>query len=986
MIDPLRGLQRQTVSGVDGMYLFTLLPPAGYTLRVSASGFAALAREGVAISPGQSRRETVTLALAGASDSTEVAAAARPADSAGQGLTLESERIRSLPLNRRDFLQLALLAPGVTPPAQDSELSSRGAFAMHANGGREEFNQYLLDGVDNNDPYNNRFLLQPPVETIQEFRVETAGYGAEFGRSAGGQVNIITRSGTNEVHGELYEYFRNRALDARNFFEGSTKARYQRNQFGGALGGPMRRNRSFFHANFGGIVERQGLPRLGVVPSPAQRSGDLSASTRPVIDPFAQRPFPGNVIPASRIHPLAPRVLELFPASASGAFQGQPILRDSNPQGSARMDQRFSARDELTLRYSYGLQDLFEPYAEDSRSLPGFGNVVRNSGHNAMAHYSRTLTPRAVNSLRLGFTRSFRQVLPENHTLDVGRLWGVSWLNVRPRDFGYPSINVQGFSSVGDATPLPIERYSNSYQITENLQWQMGKHLLKLGADVRRQEVNGFLDYFARGQLTFGGAVSGSGISDLLLGITQTAIQAQFDNPQTLSSYFTGLWLQDDWKITRRLTLNLGLRYEYFSPPVDRFDRMAAFDPATGKLGQVGTGGIRRSVTAPDRNNFAPRVGVAYMLRPNTVLRAGYGVHFDAGMFVVNSSQYFNPPYFNIRVWFPTATVFPTLSNPFPSNSGITPPATLNTVSPAAATTYLQHWNAGVEHQIDGQTTVSATYTASAGSRLVRSRDLNQPLPMAGSPQANRPNPAFGGIFFIETGANSSFHSLQLNANRRLVRGYSLLASYTYGKSIDDTSSFIASGPDRNFPQNSRNYRAERGLSSFDMRQRLALTGVAELPRRYLLTRNTEARAIVTAQSGQPFSAYLRFDNSNTGNTGSTFGFDRPNVSGSPQLDARGPEKWFRTEAFSTPARFTFGNAGRNILIGPALATVDASVARRIAIADRFRLTLSAEIFNLLNRTNFDLPERFLDEPSTFGRILSARAPRQFQLSVRLQF
>jgi hypothetical protein len=492
--DPLRGAQRQTVSGADGLYLFTLLPPSGYRVRVSAPGFAALALEGLSIGPGQARREDVTLPLAGVSETTEVAAAARPADAAGQGLTLESERIRSLPLNRRDFLQLALLAPGVAPPAQDSELSSRGAFAMHANGAREEFNQYLLDGVDNNDPYNNRFLLQPPVETIQEFRVETGGYGAEFGRSAGGQVNIITRSGTNELHGELYEYFRNRALDAGNFFEGERKARYQRNQFGGALGGPLRRNRAFFHGNFGGIVERQGLPRLGVVPTAAQRAGDLSGSSRPATDPFTQRPFPGNVIPASRIHPLAGRVLDLFPVSATGAFQGQPVLRDSNPQGSARFDQRFSARDELTLRYSYGLQNLFEPYAEDSRALPGFGNVVRNAGHNAMAHYTKTLSPWAVNSLRLGFTRSFRQVLPENHLVDVGRLWGVNWLNVRPRDYGYPSISVQGFSPVGDATPLPIERYSNSYQITEGLQLQAGRHVFKLGADVRRQEVNGFLD------------------------------------------------------------------------------------------------------------------------------------------------------------------------------------------------------------------------------------------------------------------------------------------------------------------------------------------------------------------------------------------------------------------------------------------------------------------------------------------------------------
>jgi hypothetical protein len=970
---PERGFRREAVTAVDGIYRFPQIPAASYRLRVEAPNFSAVTRDSVAVAPGQTRREDVSLRLAGAKAEVEVAATTRTAaESAQVGLTLDVDRIKSLPLNRRDFLQLALLAPGVTPPVQDSELSSRGAFAMHASGAREEFNQYLLDGVDNNDPYNNRFILQPPVETIQEFRVETNSYGAEFGRSAGGQINIITRGGSNYWHGEVFEYFRNRELDARNFFESPTeKARYQRNQYGGALSGPLQADKTFFYANFGGLSERRGFSRLGVVPSAALRSGDLTSLGKPVIDPFTQRPFAGNIIPASRIHPLAPRVLSLFPTGS--LFQ--PVLRDTLPQASGRLDTHG-----FNFRYSYGTQNLFEPYAEEAQSIPGFGNKVNNSGHNAMVHHTHAFTPKVLNSLRAGFSRSFRQVLPENSDRNIGQEWGVNWLNVRPRDFGYPLINVQGFSSVGDATPLPIERYSNTYQLTESLQIQRGRHLFKLGGDVRRQEVNGYLDYFARGQLTFGGALTGSGIGDLLLGFPQTAIQSQFDNPQTLKSYFTGLWLQDDWKVSPRLTLNLGLRYEYFQPPVDRFDRMAAFDPASGRLSQVGQNGVRRSVMAPDRNNFAPRLGLAYSLNPNTVLRLGYGMFFDAGMFVVNSSQYFNPPYFSIRVWFPTATVLPSLTNPFPSNGGIVPPATLNTVSPDATTTNLQHWSFTVERQLDPSTTLSLGYVGSKGTNLVRSRDLNQPLPLAGNPQANRPRPAFGGIFFIETGANSNYHSLQANLNRRLARGVSILASYTYSKSIDDTSSFITSGPDKNFPQNSRNYKAERALSSFDMRQRLTATASWTLPK------NFELRGIFTAQSGQPFSPYLRFDNSNTGNTGGTFGYDRPNVSGDPSLANPSPARWFRTEAFSMPERYTFGNAGRNVLTGPALATLDGSVARVFYLKEHYRLTASVEAFNLFNRTNFELPERFLDEPSTFGRVLSARPPRQVQLSLRLQF
>jgi hypothetical protein len=307
------------------------------------------------------------------------------------------------------------------------------------------------------------------------------------------------------------------------------------------------------------------------------------------------------------------------------------------------------------------------------------------------------------------------------------------------------------------------------------------------------------------------------------------------------------------------------------------------------------------------------------------------------------------------------------------------PPATLNTVNPETRTTYLQHWSFNVERLLDRSTTLSLGYTGTKGTLLARARDLNQPLPAPGNAQANRPQPRFGGIYFIENGANSNYHSLQINLNRRMTRGVSLLASYTYGKSIDDTSSFLTSGPDKNFPQNSRNYRAERALSSFDMRQRATGTAMWQLPR------GVELRSIFAVQSGQPFSPYLRFDNSNTGNTGGTFGYDRPNINGTVTIDNRGVNRWFRTEAFSIPPRYSFGNAGRNILTGPALATVDASIAKVIPI-ERFRLTFSLESFNLFNRTNLDLPERFVDEPTTFGRVLSAKPPRQTQASVRLQF
>jgi hypothetical protein len=347
-------------------------------------------------------------------------------------------------------------------------------------------------------------------------------------------------------------------------------------------------------------------------------------------------------------------------------------------------------------------------------------------------------------------------------------------------------------------------------------------------------------------------------------------------------------------------------------------------------------------------------------------------------MLVVNSSLYFNPPYFNVRAFFPTRTSLLTLDNPFPANGGLAS-VSPNTLSPDLSTAYIQNWSFALERQF-GATRVTAAYAGSKGTNLIRSRDINQALPGPGTVALRRPLPQYGGIFFSESGANSSYQSMQLSLGRRFARRFSVQAAYTLAKSIDDASAFLGTQPDANFPQNSRNYRAERALSSFDVRHRLTSAWVVDAPGR------VEIRGILTAQTGQPFTPYLRFDNSNTGNSGGIFGMDRPDVLHSPALSNPGPAEWFDVTAFAVPAPYHFGNAGRNILTGPGLFSLDMAVSRRFPIRERASVSIDVEAFNLLNHANFDLPERYADQPATFGRIFSARAPRQLQLALRFGF
>ncbi len=970
----------------DGLIRFHGLPPGEYEISVRADGFQSTSLPAVRLLVHDRLRLDIPLALNTRRDSVTVTAERERVRTEGveTGAVIDQASIRQLPLNRRDFLSLAMLSPGVAPPVEDSELSSRGAFSMHANGAREEFNNYLLDGVDNNDPNINRYVLQPPVDAIQEFRITTGMASAEFGRNAGAQVNVVTRQGSDDWHGFAYDYFRNGALDARNFFDGAEKPRYQRQQYGGGVGGPILRQRTHFFLNAEGVSERRGLTRLATVPSMEERQGDFSASSSTIVDPFTRAPFPGNRIPDSRIAPLSRNILTLFPTPNRAGLPNllsQPVYTASQAQANGRLDQRLGASGNLMARYSFGRQDLFEPYAEDSTDIPGFGDFLLDTGQNLAVNHTQALSSTLLHSARFGYTRFNRELNPQNQGFNSRSQWGAAWL---PEN-GLPMFNVAGSSSVGDVTSLPIARTAQTLQLAEDLSLSRGAHLFKWGGEWRRQASDGVLKLLTRGSLSFSGAISGAGAADLLLGYPSFTLQSKADNRQSLRTNSLNLYLLDEWRVSSRLTLNFGLRYEFNTPPSDPENRMTAFDPVTGKLAAVGSAGIPASGVNNDVNNFAPRIGIAWAAPGGWLLRSGYGWFYEAGIMMVSSSFYFNPPYFTMRVYFPSSAGLISIANPFPSTGGIAPPPSLNSVNPDFATAALQHWNFAAEHRLYGGT-LTAAYAGSKGTHLVRSRDLNQPPPAPGDVQSRRPYPQYGSIFFVESGSNSSYESLQLTFVRHLARRVSARAAYTWAKSIDDTSAFLGNRADKNFPQNSSNFAAERAVSSFDVRQRLASALVWQIPGNQWWSRDFEIRGLLTAQTAPPLTSTLRFDNSNTGNTGGSFGSDRPNALRTPLLDSPTPDRWFDTAALPVASRYTFGNAGRNILRGSSLVQFDAALARAIHISERARLSLEFQAFNLFNTPSFDLPQRFADEPASFGRVFSARPPRQIQLVARFDW
>jgi hypothetical protein len=988
------GLGRRGTTNADGHLVVSLLAPGTYLVAASRVGFKTELIRDVRLQASVKSTLSIVLEAGGVDERVDVTAdrTTLVAGDSAVGGVIGRETIETLPVLERDSLQFAQQAPGVAPPAPGSRLSTQGNVGLNVSGARESSNNFLLDGVDNNDLFLNRLVVNPSLDAIEEISLLQNTYDAAYGRSAGGQVNVVVRSGTSDLKGSAYEYFRTSKLDARNSLlpDDNPEPRLRKHQFGGTLGGPIGRWPSFFFTNVEVIDAIEADTRLARVPTSAERGGDFSASGVTLVDPFTQRPFAGNVIPASRISAAGARLAGLYPtpnrSDAVANLVSSPEGRREGIQATIKTDHHGFQDRPIQVRYTFSREDRDLPFPTRSRNLPGFGVNVVDQGHQLSASISRT-SGRLFHETRFGLNALDRENAPQSAGVDQFAALGITPPPFDPAiDQGYLTAVVPGFETLGDDTNLPVRRQARTLHLSETVGIDRGRHHAKFGGELRHYQSDGYNHLFSRGQAVFSGAFTGHPVGDMLLGFPTLTLLAANDNRQALRAWSANVYAQDDWRISSRVTVNAGIRYEYNAAPYDADDRMRIFDPDTRQLLPVGVDGVPRSGLDRDANNFAPRVGASWDLtgRGTLILRGGYGLFYDSGTLIENSALYFNPPYWQLRLFFPTQTSPIRLEDPFPTGRGIATAPTVNTIARDFRTGYAQQASLGLERAFTALT-LTARYVGAFGDGYVRKRNLNQPEPGAGAIASRRPIAGFGDIVFLESEATSRYHALQLAVERPYTHGLAFKAGYTWSTSNDDTSAFLATDGDDNTPQNSRDFAAEWGPSDFDVRHRLVASATWNVPVRDAAPaafRHWQVSGVFTAQSGRPFTPRVSVDNSNTGNTGGgTFAYDRPNVVSNTFPGARP----YGDQAFVVAPPFTFGNAGRNSLTGPGYASLDLSVSKRMALGVSRALELRLEIFNALSRSNLQLPDSFVDRP-TFGQSLSALPARQAQLAARVSF
>lgn len=1016
---------RTVISDEKGDFVFLLIPAGKYNLTAMLNGFQKLVWTEFELQVDQRSSLNLSLKAGQIIEKVEISGESTllQSETASIGTVIDHEKIVRLPLNGREFQQLALLVPGAVPAAQGSSLSFRGGF--NVGGSRESANYFLLDGVDNNNSSANQYTFRPSVDLIQEFKVQTNSYSAEFGRGAGAQVNIITRSGTNRYSGNVFEFLRNSVFDAKNFFDlPTTTPSFKRNQFGATFGGPLPflnfgegvpilnsgKDRTFFFLSYEGLRLRQGVTRSASVPTLLQRQGNFGTAAR-IRDPQrlgncnatdTTACFPNGIIPAERINSIGLAIASAFPLLNNPSDPVRNLVSTlSRPQDadqfSVRVDHRISANSNIFFRYSINQDqqiDVFDTLVGTlNTNLPGFGRNDNQRTESISFNYTQIFDPRTVNEFRFGYNRLKQIRAPENRT-DSVRALGLTGLSDDPRVYGFPAIRVTGFDPLGDNPQLPQERTDDTFQIVDNISLQRGTHTIKAGIDLRPFRSNNFNPGSSRGDFRFTGLYTGSGLADLLLGLIAQDTRGIGDAERGRLQKSYGFYVQDDWKINSHLTFNLGLRYELDPPLTEANNRLSNFDVQTRTIIVAAQNGIGSEVYLTDKNNFAPRFGFAWQPFSNqkTVVRGGYGIYYDLPI-VGNElgGLYGNPPFRSINTFTGTTTVPITLNNPFPAAQ-----LGASTLSPTGVqrdlkTSYLQNFSLGVQREILKDVVVEVSYVGNKGTNLIRTRNINQAVLGTGSINSRRPFAGFGNITYRESSASSIYHSLQARAEKRFTRGFTFLGSYTWSKAIDDSSGVPASAASSNNPQNSYDLRAERGLSEFDVRHRFVLSGIYELPfgngKPFLqngiaagILGNWEVAGIFAAQTGRPFTPRLSSDRSNTGQLQ-----DRPNLVGDSSLSNPDPQLFFNTAAFAIPAAGTFGNAGRNILTGPGYSNIDLALVKRIRFGEERNVELRGEVFNALNRPNFDLPNSFADS-AQFGRIFSAGSARQIQLGLKFSF
>jgi hypothetical protein len=1032
--NPSSGESVVTKTNQDGFFTVVDLKPGTYNVATASPGFQAITKTGIDLRLQDRLAINFDLQVGQALTSIQVqdTAPALETETSSLGQVVESHAIESLPLNGRNYIQLATLGAGTTPSQRSNERNS-----FVANGQREIQNSYVLDGIDNKNKIvgfdsSDAESVEPIVDAIQEFKVQTATFSAEFGQSAGGVVNASIRSGTDHIHGTVFEYLRNSWMDASPFFQPALTAKPQfiQNQYGATVGGPIIKNRTFGFFAWQSSRIDDASPQLGVVPTASELQGNFTgtiynpATTAPNPNGpgYVRTPFPGNHIPVSDFDPVAAKLLKLFPApnlkGANNFFSNQKETVN-NDQYILRLDHRFTEKDTVFARYianfsSNVLPAVLPPPASNP-------SLVWPEAHSFAASESHVFTTTLLNEARIGY-----QETREKQGISGPRLfdqYGIVGAPDLPQVTGLPTFAVTGLTTIGTTGPgtlqtaatgsgnLPIDKQGRTIQVNDNLTWQHARHVLKFGFDFQQVTLYAKSTLSARPAYSFSGVYTqnpqsrtgtGNPLADFLLGYTSSSSVSTISLSESRQHIWQG-YVQDDWKATSRLTLNAGLRYElplpFYETANHYSDVILEPGPLYGTLldaSQAAQHGYRRSFVDPNFRNFAPRLGFAWQASPATVVRAAGGIFYarDENVPVADRPTN-NPPYY-ILSSYTSDQIDPSivLATGFPANA-ISPAnvktPSVNSYLKHSPTPYVQQWTLNLQHDFGFGFVGQLSYVGSSTHRLYYPNQIDQPTPGPGSVQARRPFPQFSALHAYAPLVDANYNSLQAQVERRFTNGFSLLAAYTWGHAIDDGPSQVDTVV---APQNAYDFAAERGNSAYDVRNRLVVSSLYELPfgkGKAFLSGSRVGNAIAggwlltgifSAQSGLSFTPVESVDGSNTGTT------QHPNRIGNGNLPSsqRTIGHWFDTSAFPTPAQYTFGNSGRNILLGPGFHDVDLGLSRTIGLIESTSLEIRAEAFNIFNTPQFGLPNATLGQ-STTGVISSVTNPqRQIQLAAKIHF
>jgi Carboxypeptidase regulatory-like domain/TonB dependent receptor len=966
------GVQQETQTDEAGEYLVAGLPIGPYRVEASAPGFQTTVVTGLRLEVSSIVIANVKLQVGITTE--QVTVSEQPpvidASSITVGRTIEQRTVQEIPLNGRHFVDLTLLSPGTVTPPQNGFLTAplrgQGSFGVNTAGLREDMVNYMINGINLSDQSQNQITFQPSINTVQEFRVDNSTFSAEYGRNAGAIINIATRSGTNNFHGEVFEFLRNDKLDATNFFTlaPATKPPFKRNNFGADVGGPLLKDKAFFFASYEGLRQHQGISLTTDVPSDAQRAA--------VTDPVVQK--------------LLPLIQHANGVDAKGnpAFNGAVSAPVRIDQGTG--DLQFDlARNDRLHGYLALQEDTRQEPTLGGASLPGWGDTRHSRRQIVTLNEVHIFGPSLTNEARAGYNRILILFTP-NQLLNPADFGIANGINA---PIGLPQIivgvnGVAGFLNIGGETNFPQGRGDTTAAFNDTLHWLRGRHSFAIGGEVRRFYNNNVAQN--DGSYTF---------ADLTHFLNDQANRFNVTIGSANDRIVQGAWglfVEDSFKWKPSFTLELGLRYDYNASPTEARDRFVVFVPATSSLVQVGTNGITQ-VYHTNNKNLQPRLGLAWDPFKNgtTVIRAAYAILTDQPVTNAVSPLSGNPP-FALPVTISSSANAITFSNTATATAATIAPQTIN---PDFQNAYVQAWNLNIQHQISPSLGVMVGYFGSKGTHLRILRNINQagagkqPFAAVSPSSPIRPGTTLGSnLNDIDSGSNSNYNALWLTVTKRLSHNFQFDTSYTYSKSLDDNSLTSITTPS---VQDSFNIRSDYGPSDFDARHRVVLSGIYDLPfKGHRAVEGWELGLIFQAQSGNP----LNIITSNSGFTGNQT--VRPDVAG-PVTVTGNPDQWFANPSvFAFPGAGTavthFGNLSRNAVTGPDFINADFSVIKNTKITETTNLQFRADMFDVLNHPNFGNPGRVLGT-STFGVVSNTRAPtgdfgssRQIQFALKLQF